>query len=119
MENDPVGDLSNVVGVTGQVEVNSMRDLVGHVVIVTTHELTRVARGAYPTPPQRLREGLFRQYLDQLQFTGQGKPESLLATLPLLTGAGVPEADRVSVPVGAVAGPAATGGAARFPGDSP
>src|SRR5207249_4476949 len=50
----------------------------------------------------------FRQYLDALQFTGGGRAESLVAGLPLVTGAGVPEAERATIlPVPVVVSPKA------------
>jgi hypothetical protein len=105
---DPVADSSNVVGVSGRVEVHSTQDLVGHAVFVTAHELTTVTRGQYPTPARRLSDELFRQYLEHVQFIGAGKPESLAASLPLLSGASVPEQDRMT----SLAAPAAPGGTA-------
>jgi len=94
---DPVADTSEVVGVTGEVKVNSVRDRVRHTVVVTAQELTIVARGAYPSAPQRLPDKLFRQYIEGLQFIGGGQSESMTTGNPLLTGALVPQSDRAGV----------------------
>ena len=100
---DPVAEVSDVVGVSGRAEVHSPRDRVGHGVFVTAGEITTVMRGRYPTPARRLRDEEFRQYLDHLEFIGAGKPESLVAGLPLVTGAGVPEGERATLMPGPVA----------------
>jgi len=100
---DPVAEVSEVVGVSGQVAVHSPLDPVGNGVTITAKELTSVARGQYPSTPRKLREVEFRQYLDKLEFIGSGKPESLVAGLPLVTGAGVPESERASAIPGAFA----------------
>ena len=94
---DPVADLSEVVGVTGRVSVNSTRDRVRHTVFVTARESTTVARGAYPTAPQRLPDQLFRQYIEDLEFIGGGRPESLTVGNPILNGARVPPSDKAEV----------------------
>jgi hypothetical protein len=94
---DPVADVSDVVGVSGRAEVHSPLDRVGHAVVVTAREITTVLRGRYPTPARRLRDDEFRQYLDALEFTGAGRAESLVAGLPLVTGAGVPEGERATL----------------------
>lgn len=94
---DPVSDTSEVVGVAGRVNVNSVRDRVGNAVVVTVQEITTVRRGAYPSVPQRLPDKLFRQYIEGLQFIGGGQSESMTAGNPLLTGALVPQSDRADV----------------------
>jgi hypothetical protein len=100
---DPVAEVSEVVGVSGRAEVHSPLDRVGHAVFVTAGEITTVMRGRYPTPPRRLRDEEFRQYLDHVEFIGSGKPESLVAGLPLVTGAGVPEGERATLVPGGLA----------------
>ncbi|HVO28054.1 MAG TPA: FecR domain-containing protein [Candidatus Margulisiibacteriota bacterium] len=94
---DPVAEVTDVVGVNGRAEVHSTLDRVGHAVFVTAREITTVMRSRYPTAPRRLRDEEFRQYLDHVEFIGAGKPEGVVAGLPLVTGAGVPEGERATL----------------------
>jgi hypothetical protein len=117
---DPNDEATDVVGIEGRVEVHSVRDLIGHTVFVTAREMSSVSRGRYPTPARRLDDELFRKYLDKLAFIGAGKPESLVTVSPQVSGATVPEVDRVSAvpaPSGALA-QAATSAAPTLPGAS-
>jgi hypothetical protein len=102
---DPVTDSTDAVGVGGQVAINSVRDLVGHRVIITAHDLTVVRRGQFPTPVRRLDEPTFRQYIEGLEFVGGGRPESLTRRNSLLSGEDLPPQDRamqVMPPLGTV-----------------
>jgi hypothetical protein len=90
---DPVADVTDVVGVAGQVAVNSTLDRTRRGVIVGTQHLTKVARGKLPTAPVRVDEKLFRQYLEDLEFIGSGRSESMILADPLITGSAVPSAD--------------------------
>jgi len=113
---DPVAEVTEVVGVSGRAEVHSVLDPIGHGVMVRAKELTSVKRGKFPTPPRRIADELFRQYLDKLEFVGGGKAESLTIAIPLATGNVVPEPDRAASVPGAPAfvvseEPAGPGGA--------
>ncbi len=99
---EPVSEATDVVDVTGRVAVNGVVAVLGSGVYVTAHEMTTVAKGKLPTPPRRLTDTLFRQYLDGLEFVGGGRPESLAFTQPILSGEGVAPPDRadaVGVPI--------------------
>jgi len=101
---DPIANTSDVVGVSGRVEVHSVLDRVGHVVFITAQEATTVVRGKYPTPPRRLDDDLFRQTLEKLAFVGPTTVGSVTFAQPLATGNVVPEPDRVTaMPIGSVA----------------
>ena len=91
---DPAREVTEVVGITGRVEVHSVRDRKGHEVFVTEHELTTVQRGRFPTPPRLLDDAAFRQYVAGLEFIGHGQSESLTINHPLLSGRMVSPADR-------------------------
>jgi hypothetical protein len=91
---DPVAEVTDVVGVTPQVAVHSVLDRVGRGVVVSSRELTHVYRGQFPTIPEKLTETLFRQYLDGLEFIGEGASESLTVGDPVLLGAAVGEPER-------------------------
>lgn len=91
---NPVVEVSEVVGVTDTVYVSSVLARVRGEALVTARELTTVSRGHAPTAPKRIPDELFRQYIEGLQFIGEGAPESQTNGLPLLSGAAVPPADR-------------------------
>ena len=94
IEYDPAADVTQVVGISGTVEVHSVLDLLHNGVLVTSYERTSIARGELPTPPQRATEKLFRQYLEGVDFIGAGRAESSLANSPLVAGSTVPAPDR-------------------------
>jgi hypothetical protein len=96
---DPTVDVTKVIGVTGRVEVHSVLDRVTHGVYVTAGEITSVEQGKYPSPPPRLDEHMFRQYLEGLQFIGAGRSESLTVGHPVLGGTQVPAPDRAPAPM--------------------
>lgn len=102
---DPVAEVSDVVGVTGQVEVHSVADRVNRGVMITKQELTLVAKGKLPTPPQEIPDALFRQYLEGLEFIGGGTQEGMTAGNSLLAGNSVLPPDRADV----LAGPGLAG----------
>lgn len=91
---DPVGEVTEVVGVANQVAVNSVMDRAARGVVVTAQHLTLVARGQFPTAPTRVGDALFRQYIEDLEFIGNGKAESMAVVDPLLAGAAVPPQDQ-------------------------
>ena len=91
---DDSNDTTAIVGISGHVEVHGARDLAGHGVSVTAREITTVVRTGFPTPTRRLDDAQFRQYLEGLEFTGAGQPESLLVNDPVLAGTNVPSPDR-------------------------
>lgn len=99
---------TDVVGVDGRTEVHSLLDRIGHPVFVTARELAVVERGQVPTPPRRLDENLFKQYLEGLEFIGNGRGESATLRNALITGTQVLDADRAD----RVAGPPAEAGVA-------
>jgi hypothetical protein len=105
---DPVAEVTEVVGVTEQVAVNSVRDRVGHRVFVSTQQLTVVRKGEYPTPPAKISDQLFRQYIEDLDFIGRGRAESAALASSTLKGTGVPApetAAQVAVGIGIAGAP--------------
>lgn len=104
MQYDPRDGVTNVVGISGRIEVHNVKDPTGRGVFVTAHELTTVARGQAPASPHRLDDTLFRQYLDGLTFVGAGRLESLTVGHPLISGAAVPHPDRAAPALGPTVG---------------
>jgi hypothetical protein len=104
MQYDPHDGVTNVIGVSGRVEVHNAKDPTGPGVFVTARELTTVARGQAPASPHRLDDSLFRQYIEGLTFVGAGRLESLTVGHPLLAGAAVPHPDRAAPAQGPTVG---------------
>ncbi|HSD11315.1 MAG TPA: FecR family protein [Candidatus Binatia bacterium] len=107
---DPERQVTEVVGVSNTVAVRSVLIPPGDIVYVTTQQITSVARGQYPTPPRKLEDAVFRQYLDGVEFIGAGQSESLVVNHPLVGGSLVPPPDRAgpvtaSMPPGQEGGP--------------
>jgi hypothetical protein len=93
---DPVAEVSDVVGVSGQVEVRGATERPNtRGVFVTTKELTTVAKGKPPTMAKSISDALFRQYIEDLEFIGGGQAESQAAKHPILAGDMVPPLDQV------------------------
>jgi len=79
---DPIAQVTDVLGVAGSVVVHSVLDRVKNEVVLGPRELTVVAAGRYPTTPIRIPDALYNQYLEGLDFIGQGQPESLTVSMP-------------------------------------
>jgi hypothetical protein len=94
MVHDAGSQVTKVVGVSGLVDVNGSIDRERNGVVVGTREITEIEPGGHPTPPRKLDQTIFRQFLDGLEFIGFGIPESLLFENPVLAGDYVPPADR-------------------------
>lgn len=91
---DPDREITEVVGVTHQVTVESVLIPVGRPVIVGPRQLSVIPRGKYPSAARPLSEEVFRQYLDDLEFIGAGQFESLVIENPIIAGGFVPPPDR-------------------------
>ncbi len=112
---------TEVVGISGKVEVNGLVDLTERGVFIQAQEVTRVEEGGVPSAPRRLEEDLFRQYLDGLAFIGRGQPEGAAFESPFLGNTFVPPLDRVDAVAQAAAAaghvpPPQGGGGALAPG---
>jgi hypothetical protein len=101
MTYDPRGDVTEVAGLHGSVEVWSPFDRARRGVFVSAREVTSVTRGRFPTVPRRVSDTLFRQYLEGIEFIGAGASESLTVGHPVLSGHRVPPPDRAAVAAGA------------------
>lgn len=105
MTYDAQAEVTEVVGLSGQVSVHSVLDPTGPGVLVTAHETTTVTRSQPPTPPRRVTDTIFRQRLEGIQFVGGGRTESLLVGNQLRGGATVPPPERAPVGVTTIQGP--------------
>lgn len=91
---DESADVTQVVGVTGNVAVTGVGRQSDAPVIVSGRQMTSVARDGFPTPIQRAGDEVFKQFLDGVEFTGQGGPESLTSTVT--DGSQIAPADRLA-----------------------
>lgn len=105
MTHDERGGVTEVVGISGQIEVRSAQDPSAPGVLVTAKELTTVAPGKLPRPPRRLDDSNFRQFIEGIDFVGAGRFESQTVDHPLLAGAAVPQPDRAGTLTASGAGP--------------
>jgi len=78
-------ETTEVIGISGHVEVHSILDPTGPGVLITAHEVTTVQRGRMPAPPQRVEDSLLRQRLEGIQFVGV-RTEGLAAGSALRAG---------------------------------
>lgn len=87
---DEEGAYSDVVGVTGRVEVHSILNRKGGGVFVTTQELTRIETGRPPSPVRLLDQPTFLRYLEGLKFISGGRPDGLMRDNAVASGSEVP-----------------------------
>lgn len=92
---DAAKALTEVVGISNHVEVRGVVDLKS-AVMVGPHQLSVVAQGARPTPPRRLDDALFRQYLEGLELVGGGAADGLIGLQPFAAGSFIPRQDRAA-----------------------
>jgi hypothetical protein len=104
---DAITEVTEVMAVSGVVQVHSVLDPTGPGVLVRASEATTVAPGQLPLPPRRVEETVFRQRLEGFNFIGGGRAESLVASSALRSAA-VSAAERAPGHV-----------AARPPGQNP
>ena len=98
MAYDPVAEVTDVVGVTSTVRVQSPIGRAARgAVLVSPQELTTVAQGQLPTPPRSLPDVRFRGYLDGLEFIGEGRAVSLATGV--LAGKTVPPPEKAQAAV--------------------
>jgi len=101
---DDADEVTEVVGLSGEVQVHSLLARSGPGVYVRAGQGTQIRRGQRPTAPQRFDDAIFRQQLEGLNFASVGRFASLTVGNPLATGASVPQSVRA-----AESGPATTG----------
>ncbi len=90
---DAVEDVTDLIGLSGSVQVNSVIDLLSRGVVVKAREQTIVKRGELPTRPDPIEETVFRQYMEDLQFVGLTRPAASALAKPLVTADDIDEPD--------------------------
>lgn len=86
---DPAAQVTEVVGIEGTVQVHSLRDPQAPAVLVTAREITLVEESRPPTRPRRLDEPLLRERIEGFDFISRGRPEGIVQTAALASGAAV------------------------------
>lgn len=93
---DSKQDRSEIVGISGTVEVHLIdkRDTAG--ILIGANQSTRVDRGKAPTPAAGVGSEQFRHYLDGLDFIGLGSGADTAQREVLLSGEALPSAERAN-----------------------
>ena len=105
---DPDDEQTEVLGISGHIVVHSALDPAGPGVLITANEASTVSKDHLPTAPRHMEERLFRQQLEDFEFVGGGRAESLALSNSVRAGANVPAPDRAPVVVAAVVVPSGT-----------
>jgi hypothetical protein len=94
VEYDDADDVTDVIALSGQVEVRSIVDPTGGGVLIRAGEATSVKWGELPSAPERLDDILLRQRLEGIDFSGAGSTVGLGTGSGLFAGSSVPSDDR-------------------------
>ncbi len=96
----PETELTEVVGIAGEVDVVGRLAVPSGGVDIGANAYTQVQKGRFPTPTQPLDPSRFRQFLEGLELRGSGRRDGLNVDHPLVAGHLLSKAD---VPATAVA----------------
>jgi hypothetical protein len=83
---DSTTEVTKVVCITGEVEVAGTLGVIGGRVQLAAGSGTEVAKGRFPSPPERVGEAPMRQYLAGLELVGTGHRDGLSVGHPALSG---------------------------------
>lgn len=89
-------DLTEVVGISGEVSVHGAFDPAASAVLVTAREISSVAGEGKPSNTEELDEKTFKQYLNEIDFISA----SLSGGNSLADGSSVPQPDRAPLAAG-------------------
>lgn len=97
---DPGTETSEILGLGGAVAVHSVLDRKHRGVVIRAREITRVAKGQYPTPPRQIdvSDDTFQRLMNGLDFPGSGGPETMIEQDPTFDGESVEESERAPSP---------------------
>jgi ferric-dicitrate binding protein FerR (iron transport regulator) len=95
---EPTTELTEVLAISGSVEVHSTRDRIARGVLITAGELTTVAPGELPQEPRQIQEPDRWRYLQGLDVVALG-PVGLAVSNPVVEQRYVPEPDRAPADV--------------------
>ena len=83
---DVATELTEVVGVDGQVDVSGKLAVIGAAVQVGPRQRTQVQKGRFPSTPEDLDEQTFQRYVQDLDLIGTGRRDGLNVLHPLIAG---------------------------------
>jgi hypothetical protein len=102
---DSAAEFTDVVGIADNVEVAAKLAVMGAGVQVGPQLYTRVEKGRFPVPPQRLDDARFRQYLEGLEIIGTGHRDGLSVLHPAVAGRVLAAEDVAPATAGGAPGP--------------
>jgi hypothetical protein len=94
ISHDPASDVTEVIGISGEVEVRSLLARRAQSVFIHSGEASRVVGSQPPTAPSILDDNTYRQRIEELAFIGTGRAESFTSQHGVVAGVTVPEPDR-------------------------
>jgi hypothetical protein len=97
----PTAEVTEVVGLVGEVNVSGRLAVIGAGVQVGPQEYTQVRKGGFPTTPERLNEARYQQYVESVELLGTGRRDGLNVLHPLMAGRLVSPDDTPQGAVGA------------------
>jgi len=83
---DSAAEVTKVICITGEIEVAGTLGVIGGRVQLPAQSGTEVAKGRFPSPPERVGEAPMRQYLAGLELVGTGHRDGLSVAHPALSG---------------------------------
>lgn len=82
----PAADVTEVVGIVGEVTVTGRLTVIGAGVQVGPQQYTQVRKGGFPTTPEPLNDVRFQQYAESTELLGTGRRDGLNVLHPLVAG---------------------------------
>jgi hypothetical protein len=95
---DSAAEVTKVICITGELEVAGTLGVIGGRVQLAAQSGTEVAKGRFPSPPERVGEAPMRQYLAGLELVGTGHRDGLSVAHPALSGQPLTAQDVPGVP---------------------
>jgi hypothetical protein len=83
---DSAAEVTKVVSITGELEVAGTLGVIGGQVQLSARSVTEVAKGRFPSPPERVGEAPMQQYLAGVELVGTGHRDGLSVAHPALSG---------------------------------
>ena len=83
---DSAAEVTKVICIAGELEVAGTLGVIGGRVQLPAQSGTEVAKGRFPSPPERVGEAPMRQYLAGLELVGTGHRDGLSVAHPALSG---------------------------------
>jgi hypothetical protein len=105
---DSALEMTKVICITGELEVAGTLGAIGGRAQLLARSATEVAKGRFPSPPERVSEVPMQQYFAGLELVGTGHRDGLSVAHPALSGRPLTAQDVPGAPPRAAAGEALT-----------